>query len=116
LKSTKNSGAFSALIALVLLLRAIGPVVFAGSGGSDQLQKYDNFANACDFSIVDMSSCHPQRAITTKNCPIPYYHCALFMGQLVMRNETFHRTNPRIAINQLRYLVTAAEYGSSESS
>jgi hypothetical protein len=60
LKSTKNSGAFSALIALVLLLRAIGPVVFAGSGGSDQLQKYDNFANACDFSIVDMSSCHPQ--------------------------------------------------------
>ena len=37
---------------------------------------------------------------------------ALIMGHFVMRNETFHRTNPRIAINQLRYTVTAAEYGS----
>jgi len=32
-----------------------------------QLQKYDNFANICDFSMVDMSSVTRTSRFTTKN-------------------------------------------------
>jgi DNA-binding transcriptional LysR family regulator len=49
---------------------------------------------------------------TTKNSPNPFWYYVLINGQVAMRNEKLPRLNSRIVLNQLRYIVTAAEYGS----